>query len=118
MIKNICNKHIKLLNFNVTSNGHYFIAKNDEIELHFIAEYRLGLYSNVLKVIRNGRVYQARRYHYKYVSIAQGLAYQLLINNVLWDYNNNRPAIDNYLEWAKKTFDETDYNDIVSRCKL
>lgn len=118
MIKNICNKPIKLLDFNVISNGHYFIAKNDKIELHFIAEYRTGVYSNVLKVIKNGRVYQARRYHYKYVSIAQGLAYQLLINNVLWNYKNNEPAIDDYLKWAKKTFNEADYNDIASRCNI
>lgn len=75
-----------------------FYAANGDYNIHFQAEYKTGLYSKVLGYydIKKDRYYSAQRFLYKFINIAQEMAFTLLQHGWLWDYKNNCPALKTY----------------------
>lgn len=53
-----------------------------------------GLYFNIKSLIKNGKVYTAQRYFYKYISFIREISFILCLNNYLWDYEENKPLIE------------------------
>lgn len=75
--------------------------------IYFTAEYKNGTYCKVLSAWKtDGRVYQAQRYLYKYIHIAQEYAFELLKSGELWDYNNQVPALESYKKDIKPYYEK------------
>ena len=93
---------MRKLQFNdwtITENAHSdYYACNGGYSIHFQAEYKSGVYTKILNVydIYNKRCYMASRYHFKYINLVQAMGTALLRDGWLWDYKNQRPALESY----------------------
>ena len=106
MIMNVA-KNEKINGFKVSElSGSVFVARKDDLTIRFVAEGRNGgTYTRIEAVTTNGKCYTAQRYHYKYVGIVQSIGYQLLMNNMLWDYVDQCPALESYEKAIKPYHD-------------
>lgn len=79
-------------------NNPLFVANNGEVTILFEAEYKNGLYYKIRSVttIKNDRTYTALRYFHKYYHSIMNISFELLKNNYLWDYQNNKEALITY----------------------
>lgn len=75
-----------------------FYATDGRYTIHFEAGYRNGLYSKVIRyydTLRK-RQYSAQRFLYKFIRPVSDIAFILLKNGRLWDYENCCPALKTY----------------------
>lgn len=94
--------------WNITENIHSnFTASNGIYKIIFNAEYRNGLYFNVLSYtdIKKNRSYKAYRYLIKPLNVVSDLSWELLKAGKLWDYKNQRPALETYKKDIKPYYD-------------
>ena len=59
----------------------------------FEVDYTTGLYYKIINLYNNGRQYTAQRFLYKYTKLIGELSYKLLLNNSIWSYSHNVPAL-------------------------
>lgn len=59
----------------------------------FEVDYTTGLYFKIISLYDNGRHYRAQRFLYKYLILVRELSYKLLLNNSVWSYAHNVPAL-------------------------
>ena len=69
------------------------INKKSDTIIIFDAEYKK---MNIISIIKNDRIYRAKRYHYNYIDVVMNILQVLLYNNYLWDYNQGQPALESY----------------------
>jgi hypothetical protein len=79
-------------------NNPIFKANNGDYVITFEVEYKYGMYDKIKGVydINKNRYYTAERYFYKYIPLIREIAFDLLKNNLLWDYVNNCTALTTY----------------------
>ena len=59
----------------------------------FEVDYTTGLYFKIIGLYNNGRHYTAQRFLCKYITLIRELCYKLLLNNSIWSYSHNAPAL-------------------------
>ena len=59
----------------------------------FEVDYTTGLYFKIIDLYNNGRHYTAQKFLYKYTTLIRELSYKLLLNNSIWSYSHNTPAL-------------------------
>ena len=57
------------------------IELDNDTAINVIGNFENGFYFDILKVYKNGKIYTARRYHYKYMT---------LVRDILFKYYNNK----------------------------
>ena len=75
-----------------------YYACNGTHTISFKAEYRHGTYTKIRSYydVAKNRCYQSPRYTKKVEPLVQAMAFELLKNDMLWDYNNQCGALDTY----------------------
>lgn len=76
------------------ASGDMFIIKNENVQILFKAKGRNGAtYTDIVNVWDKvtDKIYSAKRYHYKYISLICEAGYILAKNDYLWDYEANEP---------------------------
>lgn len=92
-------KELRINDWKIVENvGSGFYVCNGRNSIYFRAEYKGGLYFKILSYysIQQKRCYTAERYFYKIIPIVRELAFELLKRGMLWDYNNQVPALETY----------------------
>lgn len=92
-------KELKVNEWYITQNsGSDFYACNGGYSIHFQGEYRNGSYFKILSYydMHLKRCYTVQRYFYKIIPLVREMTFELLKNNMLWDYNRQCPALETY----------------------
>jgi hypothetical protein len=92
---------MKELNFNgwrITDNTYGFYACNGTHTIFFKAEYKNGLYFNIVSYVdvQKKRTYTNQRYHYKLLPLVREMTVELLKNGWIWDYQNQTVGLNTY----------------------
>lgn len=82
--------------WNVYNEPHGFYCSNNGQTLWFTAEYRKGTYFKIKSYFDGKRCYTSERYFYKLIPLIQTITFELLKNDLLWDYKNDCPALETY----------------------
>lgn len=79
-------------------NGCDFTAFGKDYNIRFLAEYKKGCYSKVISIYDNDkkRCYKSQRYFYKFLPLISDITFELLKNGMLWNYEDNEPALKTY----------------------
>lgn len=91
-IKPACNVN----GWNVYNEPHGFYCANNGKTIWFTAEYRNGTYFKIKSYSDGKRTYTSERYFYKIIPLVREMTFELLKNNMLWDYNRQCPALETY----------------------
>lgn len=69
--------------------GRYVIAGNG-VRILFDCEWKNGSYFKIKSVTKNGKTYQAQRYHYPYIQVVREATFEIYKNCGLYDYTNHK----------------------------
>ena len=92
-------KELHINDWKIVENaGSDFYACNGRNSIHFLAEYKGGLYFKILAYynMQQKRCYSAQRYFYTIIPLVREFAFELLKRGMLWDYNKQVPALETY----------------------
>ena len=67
----------------------------------FEVDYTTGLYFKIISLYNNGRHYTTQKFLCKYTRLIRELSYKLLLNNSIWSYSHNVPALALHKELSK-----------------
>ena len=70
----------------------------------FELDYTTGLYFKIISLYNNGRHYTAQKFLHKYITLIRELSYKLLLNNSIWSYSHNAPALALHKELSKNAW--------------
>lgn len=87
---------------NVVANLYNIIGNG--VRIHFECEWKGGSYFKIKSVTKNGKCYQAQRYHYKYIPLVREATFVIAKEDGLWDYKNNElhTYVGFEMGWNKK----------------
>lgn len=81
---------------NVVANLYNIIGNG--VRIHFecewknedYCEWKNGSYFKIKSITKNGRCYQAQRYHYKYIPLVKEATFEIYKTTGLYDYTNHK----------------------------
>lgn len=77
--------------------GGMYILKGKGFHVLFECEWKNGSYFKIKSVTKNGKTYQAQRYHYQYVPAVREATFIIFKKVGLYDYKNHK-----FIDWKEE----------------
>lgn len=88
---------------NVVANLYNLVGNG--VRIFFECEWRNGSYFHIKSITKNGKTYQAQRYHYPYIPAVREATFMIFKYCGLYDYRNNE-----FVEWGGEKIERVKLN--------